>query len=363
MSQGPYTDPPEEESNRPHERPEWRDLPPSQRPRPPVRGPRRPTPRRGRSVWAVVATILLVLSALANVFLFLLLIAAVSFGGAEADALRQHVVREGNAGRTIVVIRVEGVIFDEMVEGVARRIRRAAEDDDVKAVILRINSPGGSLTATDQIFHLLQERLEGKPIVAAMESVAASGGYYVACSAEKVLAQPTTITGSIGVIAQFFFLEGLMQDKLGVTPVTLKKGEQKDWPNIWTDKGLTDAQRDYLMETLLDPGYERFVEVVQEGRGLDPAEVRRLATGRIFLGPEAQGLGLVDEVGYFEQAVEAAEALAGITEARVIEYRDIPTLADVLSLGLQARSPLEDLRPENLAALASPKRMYLWTGY
>ncbi len=355
MSQGPYANLPGEGPRRPG------PYGPSSGP------PRRPPRRRTRSVWAVVATILLVLSALANVVLVLVLIVVASMGGlvggVTPDGLTEHVLRPGAAGRKVAVIRIEGVISEMMVEDLGRRIRRAARDEDVKAVVLRINSPGGGLTATDQIFHSLREKLAEKPVVAAMESVAASGGYYVACSADQVLAQPTTVTGSIGVIAQLFFLEGLMKDKLGVTPVTLKKGRQKDWPNIWADKGLTEAQRQYLMDTLLAPGYERFIDVVRDGRGMGDAEVRRLATGRIFLGPEARDLGLVDEVGYFERAVEVAESLAGIQGARVVEYRDIPTLADLFSPRFEARSPLQDLRPENLAALASPKLMYLWTGY
>jgi len=329
-----------------------------------------PAPRRRRSAWTVIATILLALSVVANGVLLLMVIGlaaglSASLGGGVTEAaLIERTIQKGPASSKIAVIRVEGIINESAAESLAKQIERAADDPRVKAVILRINSPGGGLTACDMIYHDLTTYLgeTDKPLIAAMDSVAASGGYYVACAADRIIAQPTTITGSIGVIAQLFFLQGLMQDKLGITPVTLKMGEQKDWPNMFGDAGLAEEQRKYLMESLLEPGYERFVDVVAEGRAIDRSDVLRLATGRIFLAPEALQAGLVDEVDYFDRAVEAAMEFAGIEDARVIEYVEPFSLGRIFGLGVKAGEAL-DLAPEKLASLASPKVMYLWTGY
>jgi len=336
---------------------------------PAVAGPA-PEPKKRRSVWAVLATILLLLSVAANAVLVLLVIVlaatvSASFsGGVTEDILQERVLLPGPGSQKIAVIYVGGFIDEDLTDSLHAQIQRAADDDRVKAVILRINSPGGGLTETDMIYHDVRALLaeSDKPIIAAMDGVAASGGYYIACSADHIIAQPTTVTGSIGVIAQLFFLQGLMQDKLGVTPVTLKMGEQKDWPNIFGDAGLTEEQRRYLMDSLLVPGYERFVGIVADGRGLERAEVLRLATGRIYTGDEALAVGLVDEVGYFESAVEAALRAAGLEEARVVEYVEPFSLSTLLGVSARVKERL-DLAPEKLAALASPKVMYLWTGF
>ena len=329
-----------------------------------------PAPRRRGGAWIVIATILLALSVVANGVLLLTVIGlAAGFsaslaGGVTEAELIERVVQKGPASSKIAVLRIEGVINKQMAESLVKQIERAADDPRVKAVILRINSPGGGLTASDMIYHDLTMYLADtdKPIIAAMDSVAASGGYYVACAADRIIAQPTTITGSIGVIAQLFFLQGLMQDKLGITPVTLKMGEQKDWPNMFGAAGLAEDQREYLMKSLLEPGYERFVNVVAEGRAMNRNDVLRLATGRIFLAPEALDAGLVDEVDYFDRAVEAAMEAAGIDEARVVEYIEPFSLSRIFGLGMKAGESL-DLAPEKLASLASPKVLYLWTGY
>jgi protease-4 len=326
---------------------------------------RPPHPRR-RSVWATLATILLVISALGNLALVAAVVLALgladSIGGVEADGLRERIVEKGEVRDKVAIIRVDGIIDEYLVEDVEKQVRRAAHDKRVKAVILQINSPGGGLTASDSLLHLLMTDLEEKPIVAMMDAVAASGGYYVACAARKIVAQPTTITGSIGVIGHVFFVNELMKDKLGVVPVTIKMGEQKDWPNMFTQRGITEEQHKYLMDTFLTPGYEKFLEVVRQARSFEDAEVRRLATGRAFMGAEAKDLHLVDEVGYLERAVELAQDLAGLAGARVVEYRRVPTLADLLVLQAPAKHVL-GLSPEKVAGLGGFRVMYLWTGY
>jgi protease-4 len=323
-------------------------------------------PRRRRSVWAILATIFLVLSVVGNLVLMVAVIGLVAVmggtGGIE-EGLLERTVEKGPHDSKIVVIHIDGFIDEYMVESVRAQVDRAARDSAVRAVILRIDSPGGGLTASDMIHHEVRERLTkcGKPVVAAMDGVAASGGYYIACSADKIVAQTTTVTGSIGIIAQFFYLQGLLKDRLGVVPVTLTIGEKKGWPNMF-DLGMTEEQRTYFMETLLRPGYDRFVNVVSESRRMKRDDVLKLATGRIYMGPEARQTGLVDEVGYFERAVEIARDRAGVSEARVVEYVRPFSLSTLL--GLTAKTPsVLDLRPERLAEMASPRVMYLWTGF
>ncbi|MEA3367474.1 MAG: signal peptide peptidase SppA [Planctomycetota bacterium] len=325
-------------------------------------------PRRGSRVVTVLGTILLVLSIGVNAVLLLVVLGLVGMlgseltGGTVEETLLERTVARGPSGTKIAVVRVQGIIEDTLVERVRRQLDRARRDDDVVAVILRIDSPGGYLTASDTLYHHVQVFAEesGKPVVAAMDGVAASGGYYAACAAETIVAQRTTVTGSIGIIAQYFFLSGLMEDKLGIQSVTLKRGRQKDWPNLFA-ADMTPEQRDYIMEAMLDPGYAQFVDVVAEARGMDRGDVLALATGRIFIGPEARENGLVDEIGYFGRAIEIATEKAGVAEAKVVEYVRPFGFMEIFGLTAKAKSLL-DLRPETLAGLASPRVMYLWTG-
>jgi protease IV len=324
-----------------------------------------PEPRkRSYKVLAIVMAVFLGISFLGNIALILatLGLAGMVVTGDE-ESFVEKVVEKGPATQKIAVIHINGVIMEEMALTVRGEIERAARDSSVKAVIIRINSPGGGLTASDMIYHDIKSLLidQGKPVIAAMDSVAASGGYYVACSANEIVAQPTTITGSIGVIAQFFYINGLLKDKLGVTTVTLTKGKQKDWPNLFA-ADMTDEQKTYFLDVLLQPGYDRFIDIVAESRKLAREDVHtQLATGRIFMAKEAKEKGLIDTIGYFDQAVDVAKKRAGITTARVVEYSRPFRLADLV--GMEARSRvLFDLKPERLAELGAPKIMYLWTG-
>jgi len=339
-------------------------MPPAPRP---FMAAQPPKPAKRSRVLTVLALVLLGLSLVANGLLIIGLVAVAGLSGlggigyGEESALLERVAEKGPASHKIAVIRIEGIIEESMAEGLRLQMQRAAHDDAVKAVILRINSPGGGLTASDMIYHDAKTILKDKPVVAAMDSVAASGGYYIACAADKIVAQHTTITGSIGVIGEFFFLSGLLKDKLGVQVVTLKMGEQKDWPNMFA-ADMPPEQREYFMETLLKPGYDRFVDTVSEAREIKRDEVLKLATGRVFMAPEAMKNKLIDEIGYFERAVEIAKEKAGITEARVVEYIQPFRLLDILGVNAKTNSLL-NLNREKLSNLASPRIMYLWTGY
>jgi protease-4 len=338
---------------------------PVQRPVPPPLGP--PGSRRRWGVLQILLVVFLGISFLANGILIVAvvgLVGALTGGGGTEDAYVERVLERGPASKKIAVIRVEGFIDEFMAESLRVQMVRASRDNRVKAIILRVNSPGGGLTASDTIHNEAKTILAGKPVVAAMDAVAASGGYYVACAAKDgIVAQQTTVTGSIGVIGEFFFLKGLLTDKLGIQTVTLKMGDQKDWPNLFA-ADMPPEQQEYIRTTLLKPGYDRFVDIVAKSRNLPRDKVLSLATGRIFMAREAKEQGLIDEVGYFDRAVELAKERAGIAEARVVEYVLPFRFLDLLMASSQAKVPsVTDLKPEKLAALASPKIMYLWTGF
>lgn len=199
---------------------------------------------------------------------------------------------------------------------IARLIRQAARDPQVKAILLRVDSPGGSVIGSDEIYHALKQA--NKPVVVHMGALAASGGYYVSMAADHIVAHPDTLTGSIGVISEFTNIEGLYE-KLGLKSTVIKSGEFKDFGNPTSP--FTEEDRK-LWQAVIDETYESFVRIIADNRGMTVEEVKRLADGRIYTGRQAYSLKLVDQLGYFEDAVNEAASRGGIKgEPRVIEYR------------------------------------------
>ncbi len=231
----------------------------------------------------------------------------------------------------IALIDVEGTILNAQTGGLfgggdnpvslfRERLDAAACDKRVKAVVLRINSPGGAVTASDIMYRdLVNFRQEtGKPVVACMMDVAASGGYYLAMGCDTVYAHPSTVTGSIGVIMSLYNASGLFK-LVGVRSDPIKSGPNKDIGN--PGRELTPEER-AILQGMVNSFYEQFVKVVAEGRKhkLTLEQVRGLADGRVYTGLDAKHLGLVDEVGYLEDALKAALDLAGLCDAAVVAY-------------------------------------------
>jgi protease-4 len=248
-----------------------------------------------------------------------------------------------------------------MSDWVSTQLEAAENDPAVKGLIVRIISPGGGVASSDQIHHAICRYKErtGQPVLAFMQSIAASGGYYSAVACDEIMAEPTVITGSIGVMMNHLVIKDLLEQKLGITPVTLKSGERKDWPSLFSE--TSDQQRQYLNEKLIQPAYERFVELVLEGRKekLNEAEVRALADGSIFSAPEAMTKRLIDEVGYFDEAVDALSQKAGLTNPTVVEYEQ--ELSVLSMLGAQTQSGLR-IDTALLEKLLIPQLMYIWDG-
>ncbi len=208
---------------------------------------------------------------------------------------------------------------------VRSQLEKARADWAIKAVVLQIESPGGSVAACQEILTQI-EKME-KPVVVSFGSIAASGGYYIATKADKIVALPGTLTGSIGVISQIPNIKGLY-NKLGIEVEVFKGGKYKDmYAGL---RELTPEERE-LMQEMTDLFYDQFVDAVAEGRGLSKEKVRDIATGQLYTGEQAQELGLVDEIGGLDSAIDLASKLAGVTNPEVVYYRhEAPSLLNSL---------------------------------
>lgn len=207
----------------------------------------------------------------------------------------------------IAVVDINGTISD--ADKIVEQIRKYGKDDSVKGIILRIDSPGGGVAPSQEIFNeILKVRKSGKRVIASMGTVAASGGYYIASASDKIIANPGTITGSIGVVMQFSNLEALMK-KVGLKVEIIKSGKYKDAGSPL--RSLTEEEKEVL-KRVIDDVYEQFVHAVSKGRGLSVEKVRRLADGRIFSGNQAKELGLVDDLGGLRDAIEITSEMVGI---------------------------------------------------
>jgi protease-4 len=215
---------------------------------------------------------------------------------------------------------IEGGEGDDQTIGsdrISKAIRKARLDENVKAIVLRVNSPGGSALASDVIWREVVLAKAVKPVVASMGDVAASGGYYISCAADTIVAQPNTITGSIGVFGLLMNLKNLMNNKLGITVDTVKTNHYADLGSAF--RPLTQAERD-IIQNSVNEIYGSFIGKVAEGRGMKVADVDSIGQGRVWSGYDAKGLGLVDVLGGMEDAIEIAAKMAKLDNYRVAEY-------------------------------------------
>jgi protease-4 len=287
--------------------------------------------------------------------------------------LEEHVVSgEGNA--KVLLIGISREISGQEEEeafGVRRResttsrvreeLDRAAEDDRVRAVVLRINSPGGTVTASDILFHQLMEfkAKRGVPVVAQLLDMATSGAYYVALAADEIVATPTTVTGSVGVVMYNLNVSGLME-KVGVADQTIKAGERKD---IGSPLRKMTAEERRILQTVLNQMQDRFLDLVRERRsGLSADGIKTIADGRILTADQALQLGLVDRIGYLQDAIAGAERRAGVSRARVIMYRRPDEFAENIYSGAPVRPAQMNLINFDLGRLhtMAPQFLYMW---
>jgi protease-4 len=286
--------------------------------------------------------------------------------------LEEKVV-EGSGADKIVLIDISGVISEEgsgglieqpdMVSQVKEELSRAKADKTVKGIILRVNSPGGTVTASDLIYHEIRRFKEetGKKVVASIVDVGASGAYYISMAADRIMAHPTSVTGSIGVIMLHVNFQGLLE-KIGVNAESIKSGPMKDLGS--PIKPLSKEERD-ILQKIINSMYGRFLEVIIEGRkGLQPERIKELADGRVYTASEAREFGLVDEIGYLDQAINLVKSEAGIKEAKVVLYHRRGRYKNNIysQMAQQGNSSLSvwGVDPKHLLQGGSAKFFYLW---
>ena len=241
------------------------------------------------------------------------------------------------------------------VEDCLRQIRAARQDEDVAAIILEVDSPGGEVTAADEIYReltLFKDSREDRKLVVLVHDLAASGGYYISVPADQIIAQPTALIGSIGVIMQTLNIQGL-SEKIGVTDTTIKSGKNKDLLNPFHP---VDPEQVALLQESVDAMYDRFVGLVAKGRSLKKSDVRPLADGRLFTADEALTHKLIDGIGYWDEALDTTAKLLGVKDLYVITYETKQSFFELL---LSAKSPLPSLR-SLLTSASIPRRQYLW---
>jgi protease-4 len=209
-------------------------------------------------------------------------------------------------GEKVGIVEINGIIADS--KNAIHNLKRFREDSSVKAIVIRINSPGGAVGPSQEIFREIRKTSSSKKVVASMGSIAASGGYYIAAGADGIVANPGTITGSIGVIMGFTNYQELLR-KIGLVPVVVKSGKYKD---IGSPVRKMKPEEKKILQNFSRKIHRQFIKDIVEGRKMDQAKVEALADGRIFTGEESKELGLVDRLGNFEDAIEWAGRLGGI---------------------------------------------------
>ena len=325
-------------------------------------------------IFAVILLVLLLISILGN---FTQLISRTltfnsGFSGGitrnTGPRLEEFVVEDHDAANKIAVVRVEGTITDQaidqagnsMVDIIRAQLNRAKKDNRVKAVLLKVNSPGGEVMAADEIKKAVSKfqldepgdlgepARRGKPLICSMGSMAASGGYYISAPSRWIVANPMTITGSIGVIMSTWNYRGLM-DKVGVWPETFKSGKYKDIMSSERETNQIPTEEFTMMQNLIDETYQQFKGVVADGRKAahekNKKEGRALvadwanyADGRVFSGQKALDYGFVDELGDFQDAVNRVKQIAGIHNANLVEYRVRYDISDFFRMFGQSES-------------------------
>jgi len=284
----------------------------------------------------------------------------------------EEVVVDGEGRDKILVIDVAGVITDmpthralglveedSTLARVEAELDAAKEDDRVRGIVVYVRSPGGGVTASDDIYRALRRFKDEQkvPVVAALGGVAASGGYYVACAADRIVAHPTAVTGSIGVIMLNLNVNGLL-GKIGVRDATVKAGRYKD---LMSPLKPPDPEDRAIAQGIVDSLHAHFKDVVSAARHLEGARLAAVSDGRVFDAETARSLGLVDEVGDLRAAIEADKRAAGIDEAKVIRYRRAGESADTLHARWHGDPDALAFSVEReLLRAAGPRFLYLW---
>ncbi|MFB3160831.1 signal peptide peptidase SppA [Neobacillus sp. 179-J 1A1 HS] len=310
-------------------------------------------------------------------------LSAFAFKGVETDLsellaatelpFTEEVVQEGNEMKKIAVLDVDGVIQDTNTaesffqsagynhQGFMKKLEYIKEDDTVKGIILKVNSPGGGVVESAEIHDKLVEiqKETKKPVYVSMGSMAASGGYYISAAAKKIFASEETMTGSLGVIMQGINYEGLAE-KYGVDFVTIKSGQYKDIMS--PTRQMTEDERQ-ILQRMIDNSYEGFVKVISEGRKMTTDQVKQIADGRIYDGRQAKELNLIDGFGYLDDVIQQMKNDEKLKDAKVVRYTEALGFGSLLNLKVQKLIGTENDMTgimEILSRPNSPRLMYLY---
>jgi len=316
-------------------------------------------PRRRRSLWGTLFTSLLFFVLLFSIGLNLWL-------GMVFLMMRPDVYRAGEGPDTIALVPIDGMIDMEMAEQVRRMLKKAAEDETVKGVVLVVNSPGGQVAPSNMINNYVKQFRKRHPqrkVYVSIEQLGASGAYWIAAAAEKIYAQENSMVGSIGVIYHNFVVKDALEQKLGIVPVVIKSSQSphKDESSPFrmpTDDEKVEIQGD------LDTVHKRFVEVVSEGRGLAAETVWPLASGQVWYGTEAQQKKLVDAVGFLDDAIDDLTADLSLEDPTVIRYTEPKSPLGALLGGNSSSQALDalDVHKQFDRWATTPKTQALWLG-
>ena len=341
--------------------------------------PSKPLPKKGTplSFWiSIILGILFLLSLGTNIMLFFLL-GARGLEMPDTASIGEEKFLQGDKSskNKVLVISVEGAIIEvasdsifyeqkSIVKGTIDQLKEAAKDQNIKGIIFSVNSPGGGITECDSIYREIlkfKEKRPEVPIVVSMTSIAASGGYYISAPADMIYAQPTTITGSIGVIMQLTNITELFE-KLGLKNMTFKSGKLKD---IGSSTREMTPEEEELINNMVKEMSSIFLQVVKDNRtNLTEEQIKVISDARIFTANQAKEIGLIDEIGYLEDAFFKVKELAKLDSAKLIKKKNTPSFLSFLEETSEKITPGVRVEEEfEKVFTITPRLMYLWTGY
>ena len=265
----------------------------------------------GRWFWGIfISLIVIAIMFLAISFLYLAKVTSSS-----GD---RYYEQTGGGGGKIAVVNLDFTILSS--ESIVRQFKKYGEDKSIKAIILKVNTPGGGVAASQEMYEIIkQTRDSGKPVIVSISSLGASGGYYAACGGSIIIADPGSLVGSIGVIMNFMNFKDLAE-KIGVSQTIIKSGDLKDAGNPLRE--INEKDKEYF-QSIVDDSFDQFLEVVSKARNMDKEKLKEYADGRVFTGRQAKNIGLIDSLGTFEDAIRIASRMGGITgEPSIIKEKE-----------------------------------------
>jgi len=273
---------------------------------------------------------------------------------------QRFIAGDKDAEYKIGLVKIEGEIigysgkyyYRSIPEIVKSALDSIKEDEKIKGIILQINSPGGDIVEVEKIYDKIQEIKKSKPVIALLENVATSGGYYCAVGTDKIISHPLTITGNIGAVIILYNVEELFEKKLGINMNVIKSGKHKD---IGSPFRKMDIEEKKIFQDLVNQAAKRFLDVVLKNRNIASEKVDMISDGRIFTGIQAKEIGLVDEIGNLEKAVSVIKEMTKIDKLKVVEYYYKPGIFDIIGL-YQSEKLLFSKIPE----IKTPVLKYLW---